>query len=100
MADTELESGWCDRLAESLVGAGALGPDALTPQLHGRVLRIARDVAHGSERRNAPVAAFLAGRYVEARRAAGVDAETALSEVAEAVARLLRATTTPDPQGD
>ena len=28
------------------------------------VLALARDVAHGTERKNAPVAAFLAGRFV------------------------------------
>jgi hypothetical protein len=28
------------------------------------VLALARDVAHGTERKNAPIAAFLAGRFV------------------------------------
>ncbi len=30
------------------------------------VLALARDVAHGSERRNAPLATFLAGQFVTA----------------------------------
>jgi hypothetical protein len=28
------------------------------------ILALARDVAHGTERKNAPLAAFLAGRFV------------------------------------
>jgi hypothetical protein len=28
------------------------------------ILALARDVAHGTERKNAPIAAFLAGRFV------------------------------------
>lgn len=44
------------------------------------VLRLARDVAHGTERRFAPLAAFLAGRYVATRVAAGDAPEEALAD--------------------
>jgi Domain of unknown function (DUF6457) len=79
---------WCERFGASLAGSALVGP-VITPELRATLLRIARDVAHGTERRNAPVAAFIAGRYVEARRAQGVTAAAALSEVAEVAARLL-----------
>jgi hypothetical protein len=88
--DAAHDPGWCERFGDSLVSASGLAAPPLTPQLRARVLTLARDIAHGTERKNAPVCAFIAGRYVEARRAQGVDAETALSEVAEAAARLLR----------
>jgi hypothetical protein len=86
---TDPGDSWCERLSKSLSSGSGLPAATLTPHLRGRVLRIARDVAHGTERKNAPVATFIAGRYVEARCAEGADAETALNEVAEAVARLL-----------
>jgi hypothetical protein len=88
--DAANDRGWCERFGDSLVGVSGLAATPLTPRLQARVLTLARDIAHGTERKNAPVCAFIAGRYVEARLAQGVDAETALSEVAEAAARLLR----------
>jgi Domain of unknown function (DUF6457) len=80
---------WYERLTEALSGGSGRAAATLTPHQRGQVLRIARDVAHGTERKNAPVATFIAGRYVEARCAEGADAGTALNEVAEAVGRLL-----------
>ena len=79
---------WCERFGASLEGPGLEGP-AITPGLRMMLLDMARDIAHGTERRNAPVAAFIAGRYVEARCAQGVTAETALREVGDVAARLL-----------
>jgi hypothetical protein len=52
------------------------------------LLGLARDVAHGSERRFAPLSTFVAGRFVAARVADGVPASDALAE-AVAVARSL-----------
>ena len=52
------------------------------------VLDLARDVAHGSERRNAPLATFLAGQFVVARVADGTPVAAALEE-ARALAREL-----------
>lgn len=46
------------------------------------LLDFTRRVAHGSERKNAPLATFLAGWFVSARVAAGVDAATAWQEAA------------------
>lgn len=79
---------WCERLSATLA-ADAAQPHDLPPRLQGRLLRIARDVAHGTERSNAPLATFIAGRYVEARGLQGVSAEAALDEVEEAVRQLL-----------
>ena len=55
----------------------------------GALLRISREVAHGTERLNAPLSTYLAGRYVAARIADGADEATAVAEVADAVRRTL-----------
>lgn len=54
-----------------------------------RLLALARVVAHNSERKNAPLATFVLGRYVEARIRAGVDAEEALTEAISTAEALL-----------
>lgn len=53
------------------------------------ILDLARDVAHGTERRFAPLSAYLAGKYVTRRVAEGATAETAVHEAQEVVSRLL-----------
>jgi hypothetical protein len=58
------------------------------------LLRLARDVAHGTERRFAPLAAYLAGRFVAERVRSGAGVEEALAEAAAAAARLM------GPQGE
>lgn len=89
MADTPAEPSaetaaeWVARLA------GELGIDALTLQSQASVLAIAREVAHGAERKYAPLASFIAGRYVERAASAGDDVDEALRDVSAAVARLL-----------
>jgi hypothetical protein len=45
--------------------ATALGLELSEDEIE-TILALARDVAHGSERKNAPLAAFLAGRFVGA----------------------------------
>ncbi|MEN3314042.1 MAG: hypothetical protein V7605_276 [Acidimicrobiaceae bacterium] len=67
--------------------AMALGAD-LTEAEVGALLDLAREVAHGSERRFAPLSTFVAGRFVAARVAAGATPADALAE-AVAVARSL-----------
>jgi hypothetical protein len=60
-----------------------LSKDAKNP-----VLNMARIVAHGTDRKNAPLAAYVAGRYVAARTRQGIDEDAALAEAfaaAEAV---------------
>lgn len=69
--------------------AGELGVEPTTLRAQATVLAIARDVAHGTERKYAPLASFVAGRRVEAAVRAGRTVDEALSEVSEAVARLL-----------
>lgn len=51
-----------------------------------RLLELARDVAHGSERKNAPLATFIAGMYVATREQAVADS---LTEVIDAAGRVL-----------
>jgi hypothetical protein len=51
--------------------ARALGQQGLRPEEAGIVLRLARDVAHGVERKMAPIAAFLVGAAVGRADAAG-----------------------------
>ena len=51
------------------------------------ILALARDVAHGTERKNAPIAAFLAGRFV--------GTGGSLSDAVERARRSL-----PPPNGD
>ena len=69
--------------------AGVLEVEAPSPQQTNQVLELARDVAHGVERRITPVSTLLVGMSVERRRAAGepfADALTAvLSEVRAAI---------------
>lgn len=57
---------WLDRYA------AALGMSPLDPSEVDAILDLAREVAHGTERKNAPLAAFLAGR-------SGGDVATALA---------------------
>lgn len=49
------------------------------------LLRAARDVAHASERQNAPLATYLVGRFVAQRVAAGMQEDTAVAEAARIV---------------
>ncbi|HTG47193.1 MAG TPA: DUF6457 domain-containing protein [Actinomycetota bacterium] len=58
--------------------AAALDLEAPTRQEQGRVLDLARDVAHGLERRITPLAALLLGMSVERRIAAGATRSDAL----------------------
>ncbi len=78
-----------DRYAKAL----ALG---LTEAEIEAVLGLARVVAHGSERRFAPLSTYLAGQFVAERARAGVPAEEALAEAIEIAERLL-ARTEKDP---
>jgi len=75
------DAGWPRRYAS------ALGTDLADSEVEV-LLDLAREVAHGSERRFAPLSTFVAGRYVAVRMAAGVSASDALAE-AVAVARSL-----------
>lgn len=60
--------------------ADALGGPRLTEAEVDALLELARAVAHGTERRHAPLSTYLAGRFVARRTAAGVALEEALAE--------------------
>jgi hypothetical protein len=62
---------------------------SLTRQVKNPLLDLARVVAHGTERKNAPLATFLAGRYVERRRAQGADDATAVAEAVDIAEKLV-----------
>lgn len=61
----------------------------LAGPLKNPLLDLARIVAHSTERKNAPLAAFIAGRYVEIRRAQGADEASAIHEVVQVAEALL-----------
>lgn len=69
--------------------SGAEHPELSSPAIQQRVLAIARQVAHGSVRRNAPLATFLAGHHLATRQSQGARLDAVLDEVASAVARLI-----------
>lgn len=81
--DAETAAQWVARLAVEL------GVEPLSPHTQAEVLGLARDVAHGTERKAAPLASFVAGRYVQRAVDSGRDVDDALREVSEAVERLL-----------
>jgi hypothetical protein len=74
---------WIDRLAVSL------GEDALTPGETARLLGLARDVAHGVERKITPLAAFLIGSSVGRSLARGTPRTDALDAAFRTVQALL-----------
>jgi hypothetical protein len=53
------------------------------------ILDLARDVAHATERRFAPLSTYLTGKYVTRRLGEGATAEQAVHEAQEVVGRLL-----------
>jgi hypothetical protein len=80
---------WIDRAAE------AFGEDPLDPGQVDALLDVARDVAHGVERRLTPVAAFLAGMGAGRARAAGASHERAVADALATLRALL-----PEPRED
>ena len=80
---------WIDRYAEALGEGAAAGP-------HDRrvILKLAREVAHRTERMNAPLAAFVAGQMVATRRGRGGSGEEAAREALRVAEDLLPP---PDP---
>jgi len=53
------------------------------------MLDLARIVAHGTERQNAPLSSYLAGQYVAARVAGGATPATAAAEAGKVAEELL-----------
>jgi hypothetical protein len=65
---------WIDEFAEAL-GVGALSPDE-----RRHILDLAREVAHRTERVNAPLASYLVGRNAAERGAAAIKEAAQLAE--------------------
>ena len=81
---------WIDRVAT------AFGEEPLGPEQVDELLRVARDVAHGVERRLTPVAAFLAGMGAGRARAAGSPHDRAIADALETLRSLLPAPARPE----
>ena len=77
---------FCAELAAKLRSGEDLMP--LGPEKN-QLLELARDVAHSTERKNAPLAAYIVGRYVECRVEQGVEVSDAIKEASEIAAELL-----------
>jgi uncharacterized protein DUF6457 len=71
-----------------------LGEAQLSDEEQGLLLDVARDVAHGTERKATPIATFLLGAAVARRVAAGEERHAALSAVANDLRGVL-----PETQG-
>jgi hypothetical protein len=82
---------WIDDLADALADrlGATKGALRLSVEQSQEIIDGARQVSHGTERINAPMATYLVGRYVSARVAAGVNPDRALSEALNTVRRLL-----------
>jgi hypothetical protein len=79
---------WIDEYAEEL-GRGA--EVAIEEEERRALLKLAREVAHRTERVFAPLSTYLAGRYVADRVRMGTPAEEALREALLLAERLLPA---------
>ena len=75
------------KLSEVRGDAGELVPIGLAER--ARLLRIARDVAHATERQNAPLAAYMIGRFVQESVRTGVSESDAIDTAAAAVRSLI-----------
>lgn len=82
------EPDWPRRYAGALAAAAGDGVE-LTDARTDTVLGLAREVAHGTERRFAPLAAFAAGNYVAARTRSGVPVDEALAEAIDIARSML-----------
>jgi hypothetical protein len=90
-AEPSRSEGWLLAFASALTGLSGRGAGSAAGTSHtetATILRLAREVAHGVERRLAPLAAYLTGRFVAERLTQGATVEEALAE-AEAAARRL-----------
>ena len=74
---------WIDRLAD------ALDEERLAPGEIGAVLKLAREVAHGVERKLAPLSTFVAGVHAGRLSASGVPRREALDRAVSVAAGLI-----------
>jgi hypothetical protein len=90
MADISKPGDILAELAANLNAAGAAGGlEAVDLAKRAKLLRIARDVAHATERQNAPLAAYLIGRFVQTCVGAGMTEAAAIDQAAEVVRSLI-----------
>ena len=90
MADLPDETDLLTELAFRLSaarGGWTLGPVDLTTRT--RLLGIARDVAHATERQTAPLAAYLVGRFIQEAVGSGISEAGALDQAASVVRSLI-----------
>ncbi len=74
---------WIDRLAD------ALEVRRMTPKEMGALLKLSREVAHGVERKYAPLSTYLAGLSVGRRAVGGESMDEALRRAIDEARRLL-----------
>lgn len=82
---------WLDRFALALAERlGREQPEVRIPREAVKtILDLARVVAHGTERVNAPLVSYMAGRYAAARESDGIAAADAVREALEVAVGLL-----------
>ena len=73
----------------SVEGAAGLADAEPKREARALLLRLARDIAHATERQNAPLATYIVGRYVELRGRDGVAEQEALAEAAGILQRFI-----------
>jgi uncharacterized protein DUF6457 len=92
MSDTPGAADILAELASQLDVAGAGGAfETVDLAKRATLLRIARDVAHATERQNAPLAAYLIGRFVQTCLGVGMTEAAAIDRAAEVVRSLIEA---------
>jgi hypothetical protein len=91
-----MDNSWLETYADALntldADPRAAGGGELLSMSEDRqavLLDLARQIAHGTDRRNAPLASFLVGAYVGRCVAAGAAADGALLEAVAVAHRLL-----------
>lgn len=80
---------WIDEYATALERAG--GSASVGEEERRLLLKLAREVAHRTERFFAPLSTYLAGRFVAARVGTGASPAEAVREAYELAERLLPA---------
>jgi hypothetical protein len=83
---------WLDQLADALEEPRISGDEL------GAVLKLARDVAHGVERKFAPVSTFLLGVAVGQRTATGTPRAEAFAEAVRGARDVLPRDLAPSPR--
>jgi hypothetical protein len=85
------DSDLLSHLASALTIPGSSSADLqpLEPRERALLLRIARNVAHATERQNAPLASYLIGRFVQSSTSTGVSEADALARAAAIVTSLV-----------